>query len=80
MTGKGIHAPLAAIVGSKKTNHNIIDVLKKGLQTTEPLTTFAPIQRERVNLIMMTPVSFKPLFRPEAAVARRASDGMNPPR
>lgn len=27
--GKGIHKHLAAIVGSKMTNHNIIDVLKK---------------------------------------------------
>lgn len=80
MTGKGIHAHLAAIVGSKMTNHNIIDVLKNPrLQTTVPLTTFAPIQRERVNLIMMTPVSFKPLFRPAAAGAGRARDGMNPP-
>lgn len=72
----------AAIVGSKKTNHNIIDVFKKKkrrLQTAVPLTTFAPIQRERVNLIVMTAVSFKPLFRPEAAEAGRASDGMNPP-
>lgn len=78
LTGKGIHTHLAAIVGSKMTNHNIIDVLKKRLQTTVSLTTFAPIQRERVNLIMMTPVSFKPLFRPEAAGAGRARDGMNP--
>lgn len=29
LTGKGIHTHLAAIVGSKMTNHNIIDVLKK---------------------------------------------------
>lgn len=76
--GKGIHKHLAAIVGSKMTNHNIIDVLKKRLQTTVPLTTFAPIHRERVNLIVMTPVSFKPLFRPAAAGAGRARDGMNP--
>lgn len=34
LTGKGIHTHLAAIVGSKKTNHNIIDVLKKEKKTT----------------------------------------------
>jgi len=43
-----------------------------------PLTTFcSPIQRERVNLMVMTPMSsFKPLFRPAAAAgAGRARDG-----
>lgn len=62
LTRKGIHMHLAAIVGCKMTNHNIIDVLKKRLQTTVPLTTFAPIQKERVNLIVMTPVSFQAPF------------------
>lgn len=61
LTGKGIHTHSAAIVGSKMTNHNIIDVLKR-LQTTVPLTTFAPIQRERVNLIMMTGTLFQAPF------------------
>lgn len=35
LTGKGIHTHLAAIVSSKMTNHNIIDVLKKKTTTDD---------------------------------------------
>jgi len=76
--GKGHSHAFGGYCWQKMTNHNIIDVLKKRLHTTVPLTTFAPILRERVNLIMMTPVSLKPLFRPAAAGAGKASNGMNP--